>query len=215
MSRESIDRELEQAEFNYRIFLIFFWVIFAIIFYCTLSFNFRHTYQLPVDSPGVLVSDRWTFQYVREWLFFLYLLMLISGPFMRLSKTKEGVGIHIFVLVLLMIFCILTVGADTITLRSANVGPSDPSFDPANLATDNRWCCVHGGSPGTELVCANNRTVAECPAISENELRSDSVFVLRFALNLILGGMIAYDLLVVWLSYWPLLNEYLRIIKSV
>ena len=207
--------ELKLAEFNYRLFVIFFVVALSALSYCHLAFNFRHTYQLPIDSPGVLVSDRWTFNFVREWLFFLYLLMFISGPFMRLSKTKTGVAVHLVVLVLLLVFGLLIIWADGVDLAQANLPPHDALFDAANLANDPRYCCVWGGQPGTELICANNVTMAACPAIGIEQLRYNSVFVLRFGLNMTVLALLVYDIFVTWLAYLPLLNEYLFAIKSV
>ena len=210
-----MDVKLKEAELSYRIYLILYFVLIVILYYCVLSFNFRHTYQLPVASPGVLVSDRWSFNFVREWLFWLYLIIFLSGPFMRQSRTRAGAGVHLFVLFVLFVWWGLNFAADWIVIAQANLAPGATNFDPANLATDPRWCCVYGGQPGTALVCAIDISVYACPAIGASQLTYNVVFVWRFFIHILIGAFILYDFWVTWLAYLPVLNDYLRNNKKV
>lgn len=204
------ETELKRAEFSFRIYLVLYFALIVILFYCILAFAFRYTYELPVASPGVLISDRWSFNFTREWLMWLYLLMFLSGPFMRLSRSRAGAGVHLFVLLILFIWWGLNLAADIIQLVNANLAPNAENFDVTNLATDPRWCCVYGGQPGTALICAINVMINACPAISAAQLRWDWIFVMRFIVNIVIGAFIIYDFFVTWIVYLPVLNRYLR-----
>lgn len=197
--------KIEESELGYRINLILYLGLSFVLFVCALSFNFRHTYELPLSAPGVLVSDRWSFEFMRELLMWLYMLIFISGPFMRQSRTKNGVAVHLVVLVLLTLLAILNGVADGFTLWRANLTPGAPNFTLANLARDPRWCCKYGLLPGTELICA---IINPCPAVPT--LYYNPVFVTRVIVNILFGVFFIYDFWVTLLVYVPVLNEYLK-----
>lgn len=203
------EKELKDSELSYSIFLVLYYVLVAILFYCILTFCFRHTYQLPVASPGTLVSDWWTWSFVREWLMVVYLLVFISGPFMRLARNRLGAGLHIFLLFVLLVWWVVNLSFDIVQLTRANLAPTEVNFDVTNLARDPRWCCVYGGQPGTALVCAINVMVAACPAIGVSQLTWNWVFVMRFIVHILIGVFLIYDMIVMWTAYLPVLNKYL------
>ena len=60
------ENDVKHVESVYWLYTSIFYVMFVIIMYCMLSFNIRHTYELPTDSPGVLISDRWSFSFIKE-----------------------------------------------------------------------------------------------------------------------------------------------------
>jgi hypothetical protein len=204
------EKELQTSEFSYRIYLLFFLGLFIVAFYCVLCFAFRHTYQLPVSSPGVLVSDWWSWNFVREWLLWTYLLMIFSGHFMRLSRTRSGVVVHMVLLFGLFVWAMIVFSFDLSLMANANAAPSSGNFDPSSMAHDPRYCCVYGGQPGTELYCAIDIMVNACPAIAATQLGVNYIFLLRFAVNLMMAGFFIYDFIVTWNNYLPLLNQHLK-----
>jgi len=211
---DRIKSELKASEFSYRIYLILYYVLIILLLYALLCFSVRHTYQLPITSPGVLVTDRWDFNFFREWFFWLYGLVVLSGPFMRLNRTRGGAGVHIGLLILLLGWGVVNIVFDAIHMSKANVGPAADNFDQSTLARDPRWCCVFGGQPGTGTICANNYTIATCPAVGIAQLRVDRIFLFRVVLNYIFIGFILYDLIITWSAYLPLLTQYLNKKKS-
>lgn len=211
----SIGRELKESELSYRFMLVLYFIVIGpILFFCFLSFSFRHSYQLPITAPGNLISDRWSFSFVREILFALYLLVFLSGPLMRLSRSRSGLYVHLVLMFILFVFCLLTLAADVVDLTRANLPPNNQNFDPSNLARDARWCCVYAGQPGTDTICANDPNIASCPALSASQLRLDGIYITRFAVNLIIGAFLLYDFLSTAFVYLPLLNRYLGIDQS-
>jgi len=214
METSRIKRDLESSEFAYRVYLVLYFILVIILMYAMLSFSVRHTYQLPISSPGTLVSDRWDFNFVREWLFWLYGLVLLSGPFMRLSRGRGGVGVHLALLILLLFWSVVNVIFDIIQLNVANLPPTADDFQASTLARDPRWCCVYGGQPGAVLICANNATLAMCPATGIATLTANHVFVTRVAINFLFIAFILYDIIVTWTAYLPLLNRYLNMGKT-
>ena len=183
-------RSAELFYWSYVVIFLAAWVVFR--FWTPTAMLVRHTYQLPANPgppPGVLISDRWSWRFVREGLYVLFILGPISGLFMLWTRSRFGWGIHLGVLLLLSVWLVVQLVFDAIDLAYANAAPTDPNWDPDNLATDNRWCCVYGGQPGTQNVCAN---VAPCTpgSLSANELRYDGTYVLRFAFTLLLFALI-------------------------
>jgi len=206
---ENIASELNQASGWYWWFTLLFGCLFIGLYISVLSFNVRHTYQLPVTSPGVLVSDRWTWPFIREWIMCIYWLIPLSGLFMMMTRTKTGYKLHMFILFILFIWWVLLLLSDIRVLTRSKLPPNHVDFSSTNLARDNRWCCVYGGQPGTELVCCvNAMAVAACPPMGPNQLLWDGVFQMRFWLHAAIVLFLVFDFMATWLMYLPRLNRY-------
>ena len=196
----------EQSKFEsvYWVFTVLFGAIFIILWYCVLCFAFRHSYEL---SPGTLVSDRWSWDFWREWLLFLYWLLPLSGFFMLMSQSSTGTTAHLVVCVLLLGWWGVVFAFDLGALAGANLPMADPGFSPSNLAHDARYCCVYGGQLGAELYCHLNATLTPCLPISADQLTVNGPFMARFIVNIIVGAFIVFDLFTSLLQYRPFLKS--------
>jgi len=185
----------------YAFFIVTFlltWIVFR--YFTPLQINIRHTYELPAAAcVNQLTSDYWTFEAVREGLMVLYILIPFSICLMIWSRETVGWGAHLAVVLVAMAWSIVLFGFDINDLKHANVDPTDINFRPENLARDPRWCLVHGGQPGTELVCANSG-VCMGPAVDPNTFKANTPFLLRFIFNILLFAICVVALwsAVVW-----------------
>ena len=201
------DYELKQSERDYWIFTILLGLLFFFLYWTNLSFNFRHTYQLPTTSPGILLSDRWSFNFIREWVMVCYWFFIpFSGFFMLMTRTKTGAYTHIIILLLLVLWGGVMVGFDATQIARNNFAPTHKHFDGTSLAYDNRWCCVYGGQPGAELYCSVN--AGSCQPTSPSQLGIDPVFFMRFVIHLLIVAFMIYDLTVTWTTWLPKLKEF-------
>lgn len=200
------------AEIYYWAFIFIFmgiWISFRL--FIPLSIPVRHTYELPsTNCVSRLTSDRWTWQFMREALFVLYLLIPMTGAFMIWTRSSTGLWVHVFFLFALGIWAIVMMSYDIVDITNANLPPSDEKFDPVNLARDKKWCLVYAGQPGTALICANT---APCmgphvPAISAEELRVDGPFAFRVAFNVILMVTMVGDAVFTLLSWRGILRAW-------
>jgi hypothetical protein len=202
---------LERSQGEYWAYTVMFLLVYVFLFYCamTMGASVRHTYQLPASSPGVLVSDFWSWPFIREFLICVYMAGLISGFFMLMSKTRKGFNIHVVILVMLIAWFGVALAFDIVALFYKNVGPHEEGFEVVNLARDLRWCCVYGGQPGTNLLCNINATATPCPPISHQDLGTNPNFLGRFILQILIGCALVYDLLTTVFVYRPRLNFFL------
>lgn len=167
------------------VWFILFWLIAWIPFrfFTPLSFRIRHTYELPSNAcTGQLTSDYWTWDFVKEGLFVLYLFFPFSICFMLWSREKIAWVTHVFITVILLAWGTAILSYDIPTMVAANLPPNDPNFKAENLARDKRWCTYYGGQPGTGLICANTGPCSG-PAIDPNTFQIDGPFLFRFIMN--------------------------------
>ena len=203
------DNELKQFERDYWVFTILLGILFVFIYWVNLSFKFRHTYELPVTSPGILLSDRWSFNFIREWTIVAYWFFIpFSGFLMLMNRTKTSTYAHIFIVLTLAIWGGVMVGFDITQVAQANLPPTHEYFDGTSLAYDNRWCCVYGGQPGANLYCSVDTNVVSCPPTSASQLEIDPIFFIRFILHLLIMAFIVYDLTLTWTTWLPKLNKF-------
>lgn len=202
-----------KAEVYYWLLVIAFfgaWIPYR--FFIPLTVQVRHTYEFPVAAcSNRLTSDRWTWEFIREGLFPLFLLVPLSGLFMIWTRSKTGLWTHFTVIVCLFVWSVVMMGYDIEDLRTANLPPSAPLYNPSNLATDKRWCLVYGGQPGTELVCA---ITAPCPAatsaVSFEDLAIDGPFAFRVSFLALLICFCVGDLVFTFYNWWKVLNDWLE-----
>lgn len=210
LSKESLARL--QAESYYWLLVIAFlgvWIPFRMFIPMTLQV--RHTYELPAAAcVNRLTSDRWTWEFVREGLFVLYLLMPFSGVFMIWSRSRTGLWTHLVLLFTMFIWGFVMVGYDIESIGTANVSPLSPQYNPTNLATDKRWCLVYGGQPGTDIVCANSGPcTAAVGAVSFEDLHIDGPFTFRVAFNAIMLSFLAADFVFTLWTWRKLLSDWM------
>ncbi len=86
---------------------------------------------------------------------------------------------------------------DVDDIRYANVAPTDPNFNIANLARDARYCLYYYSQPGADLLCTMT-SACSGSAVDPNSFMVNGPFVYRFSLNLLLIIMIGYSF---WLAY--------------
>lgn len=200
------------AESYYWIFIFVFvgiWIPFRL--FVPLSVQVRHTYELPSTAcVNRLTSDRWSWQFMREALFVLYLLIPVTGAFMIWTRSSTGIWVHVIFLFALSIWAVIMLSYDVVDIRNANVPPSDPDWNPANLATDKRWCLVYAGQPGTDLVCANTGPCMGpgVSAVSFEDLRVDGPFSFRVAFNVILMVLMLGDFVFTLWTWWGILRAW-------
>lgn len=198
-------------EVVYWLFVVVFLVIYSVLrFYWPAAAIYRDTYQLPVASPGALVSDFWTWDFIREGLYVFSLLIPFSGLFMVWTRNKEGQGTHIIVLFIFLFYFAVMAAFDVRYIINANVPPTNPHWVPTNLATDRRWCCVYASLPLTERICANT---ALCPGVTAEMLTIDPSFLFRVIMNGILLLYVIVDMLFTLCAWSNRLNEYLEEIE--
>lgn len=205
MESIKVRRESERFYWYFVVIVIAAWIVFR--FWWPSAALFRHTYQLPQATPGVLVSDYWSWAFFREALLPLFLLVPFTGMYMIFAKHQISVTAHWVIALLVAIWLVIVMSYDIVDLQGANVPPSDIRFDPGNLARDKRWCCVYGGQPGTSLLCYIN--AGTCfPGVGVNELHVDGSFVFRFVCNLFFIAVCIFDIL------WTLMVYRKRLIQE-
>lgn len=151
------DDSAKRSEIYYWIFVIVFMMIMIPLqFYWPFVTPVRYTRTLPIDNPGALTSDVWTWGMIREGSYSFAYFIVLSGLFMILTKSRIGRGLHVVVLVLFGIWFLTMAGFDIYDMAYANVGPTDPHFKLYNPARDSHWCCLYGKDLGTERLCAND-----------------------------------------------------------
>lgn len=212
-SKGASSRARIKAESFYWLLIIAFFAIWIPYrFFIPLSLHVRHTYQLPAAAcSNRLTSDRWTWEFVREGLFTIFLLLPLSGMFMIWTRSRTGLWTHVVLVVALLIWGVVMVGYDVEDIRTANLPPNSNQYNPSNLATDNQWCLVYGGQPGTEIVCANT---APCPgatsAVSFEDLAVDGAFAFRVSFNAFLLCFCLADLIFAVYTWRKVLNDWLE-----
>lgn len=210
LSKES--RERLGAESYYWILLFVFmsvWIPFRL--FLPLTLQVRHTYELPSTAcTNRLTSDRWTWEFMREALFPLFLLLPLTGAFMIWTRSKTGLWVHIVVIFTLSLWSIIMLGYDIADVRNANLPPSHPSWNPALLSTDQRWCLVYAGQPGTDIVCANTGPCMGpgVSAIAPDDLRTDGPFAFRVAFNVLLLAFCLVDFIFTVWTWWVVLRDW-------
>ena len=180
------------------IFFVAIWIPYR--FALPLSIDFRHTYELPSQQcVNRLTSDRWTWEYVREGMFVLFILVPFTGFFMLDMKSKTGFWVHTICLLSLGVWSIVMVGYDIQAVTTANLPPGDGAWNPTNPANDKQWCLVYAGQPGTELVCANPAPCPNVPPVAYTDLRVDGQFSWRVSFNAFMLLFIIVDFIfTVW-----------------
>ena len=202
------DSDLKLSERDYWAYTVLFGLLFVFLYWTTLCFSFRHTYELPVNSPGILVSDRWTWNFIREWLMILYCAVPLTGFFMLMTRTKTGAYAHIFILFIMFVWAATMFSFDVVQIVENNKGPHEEGFDKTSLAYDTRWCCIYGGQPGAELYCAIDTNSVSCPPMSAAPLGINSVFLFRFAINMRFWIFIIYDFFITVWTWLPRLSKW-------
>lgn len=146
----------KRYEIYYWIYVIvFIMIMIPLQFYWPFVAPVRYTRQLPVDNPGALSSDVWTWGMVREGAYAFAYFIVISGLFMVFTRSRIGKGLHAIVLLLFGVWFLTMAAFDIYDMAYANVGPMDPHFKLYNPARDSHWCCLYGKDLGTERLCAN------------------------------------------------------------
>ena len=197
------------AEIGYWVFVIVWliaWLVFA--FWLFTTSNFIHTYQLPSNTPGTLTSTYWSWDFVRVGLLTLWILVPFSGLFMIWTRSSDGVGVHMVLGIVLLIWFLIMMAFDINDITKANLPPSDPNWKSDNQATDIRWCCIYGGQPGTERVCANQ--VPCVPPVGVSQLGVNGDYVFRFAFNLIFIAFLIFDIVFTGCVWIPRQRKWLQ-----
>jgi hypothetical protein len=193
------------AETNYWIFVAIFLAAWMPFRFETPISNVRHTYELPSTAcSNRLTSDYWGWEYFREGLFVVFLLIPYSGLFMLWSKNTHGIIFHLVILAMLMCWGVINVAYDIDDMTRAQLGPTDEHFNEANLARSTQWCLIYGGQPGTELICAN---IGPCNAtipVTTADLHVNGPYRMRFCFLIFLMVMMAFDLGFTLSVWWPL-----------
>ena len=197
--------DTKNVETTYLVHAITFMCLFTLLCYCLLSFQVLHTYQLPTATPGFLKSLRWTYNFIRELTLVLYLFAPITGIIMLINKTRTSQGVHITVLLLLIAWSLVMFATDITLMNNANLEPDHVNFDPTNLASDQRWCCVYGGTPGTEFLCSVDKN--NCPPTASSQLLIDGIFIMRFIVNILFCMMMVHDFINTFTVVMPAYSE--------
>ena len=182
---------------RYYVILIIIWIgiWIALRYYCPLELRIRHTYQLPSTAcTGTLVSDFDSWNSVREGLMELYILAPFAAVFMLWTRERIGFGLNLAAVFIGLVWGTVNFGYDINDIVYGQVAPTNPYFDPTNLARDNRWCLYYAGQPNTQLICSNT---GPCGVVDVNTLQTNGPFVWRFVFNLLMVGWIALSL---WIS---------------
>lgn len=182
----------------YWLYIFIFVGCYITFMYTALAMSFSHTYELPTNSPGVLTSERWSFEFVRELLVGLYLLNLISVFAMLVYKTPNGRWINIASSFLLFVMFVVLFTYDIIALSNGQVAASVEGFVAANQARDDQWCCVYGGTPGTELICSVNTTNVSCGPVSPDQLTGNGVFLTKIIVHGFIGILLLWNFFYSW-----------------
>ena len=198
----------------YGIAFLLSWVVLMGYTRVTLAGNLRHTYQLPSTAcTNTLVSDWWTFDFMREWFFELYIIPFASLYLMLWSKEKVAWGSHLALLVVFICWGLANFGYDIDLLVNANADPESTGFLASNYARSYQWCLYYGGSPNTNLICANTGQCAGVSPVNPAYFNPNWPFLIRFVMNIIFIGFFLVDM---WLTIrWArLLGVSLREIPS-
>lgn len=180
---------------SYAYFIVVWCLIWIPMRFLTVNtFPFRNTYQLPSDAcTQTLVTDFWSYDWVREQLVVLYNLYPLSICFMLFTREKVGFWQHVLIMFLVLALGLMTFISDIPTLIYANVPPSDPNFNIANMARSTQWCLYYGGQPGTEFLCTY---VGNCTgaAVDPETFGIYWYFLLRVVCNGLLTLLLVIDL---------------------
>lgn len=187
------------------LYLTLFFVFYFMLSYTLLATSYRHTYQLPVDGPGTLLSDRWTFAFVRDLLTSLYLLNFVTVFYMLVSGTTQSANVNLVCSLMLFGLALVIVVFDAENIRYGQVSPDSPKFAVSNQARDHRWCCVYGHLPGAELLCLINSGCA--PPQSPNELVTDDVYLTKLILNVFAAIMLFWNFVYTITQYKPKIKK--------
>ena len=188
---------------------LFYWVFVVIFIAAWIPFRFdspignvRHTYQLPsANCSNRLTSDRWGWEYFREGFMVIFILLPFSGLFMIWSKNSSGFAFHTVIAIALTVWAAICLAYDIADLSHANLAPSDPNFNVANLARSPQWCLAYGGQPETQLICANIGTCNSTIPVNPSDLGIDGLFTMRFVFIIFVLAMCVIDTaftLIVW-----------------
>ena len=167
------------------------WIAFYFAFPLT---TVRHTYQLPTSGCfNALTSDLWGWEMVKERLFSLFLFLPITGVLMLWSKNRFGFYFHLFTLFCLFVWALVLVGYNIQDIGAANLPPTDPRWNPSNLAHDARYCLVYAGYPNTDYYCYIQTACPSGSAVDPLSLRVNPPYAFRVGMNLFMIAFIVTD----------------------
>jgi len=158
------------------------------------NLRFKHTYFENPGNPGVLTSDRYSFNWVITMLTVIINVSLITFIFfMVIFRNNFGCGITWFILYILffalLVFIIIAYGLQ----YSHCNGPNEVD----NMCNDPKWCCVHFTNPLNQ--CPN--TIPCAPPITQSDLSPNQDFLALFWTLVVLGALYFIFILII-LFYW-------------
>lgn len=176
-------------------YVIYYWafvMLFLIIaiplhFYWPFVAQIGKTRQLPINNPGALTSNVWTWSHIREGIYAFMYLIILSGLFMLSNDTKMGRNLHYIVLFIFAILFVVNGAFDIIDVKYGQVSPDDANFKFNNAARSINYCGVHALNPLTARLCANVNLWAV------SALNTNPDFIFRIVCNLLLLLFILCD----------------------
>lgn len=145
--------------------------------------DFTHTYLLPSDTPGTLVSQRgiafwWQTQAVLALRF-----ILIPAAALRIavpSSVSYRVA-HLILSVVLFFYEIIFLVFHVVESASCNA----PSGGGSPICNDERWCCVYGPIAPDPPIAQCPILLAPCfPAVTANDLAWRMTFLLSMIISI-------------------------------
>jgi hypothetical protein len=203
-----MDDRTKAETFYWQLVIVFFafWIPMAAV--VQLQMDIRHSYEYPtIGCKNDLTSDRGTWEYIREALIPMFLLVPLSGLFMIWSRSGVGRNTHVVILFIGFVWGISMLGYDIRDIGTANLPPNNDRFNPNNLARDKRYCLYYAGQPGTELICHLTAPCAMGPAVDPLSFKVDGPFAFRV-------GWLAYILVHIIVDYIFTIGTWKIVLKT-
>lgn len=172
--------------------------------------NYEYTYLKPSDAPGQLMSDRWSADF---WFTFtlplLFVLPLSAGFMVAGPESVARARVRIVIQSLLFVYFVIGMGWFSSYYAEANKAYTGNSHNPAN---DKRWCCVNRN---LDPIYCTNLVNTQCnPAVGQNELHVDNVFLFKFGGLVIMLFIMILDFIFTIFVYMPVRHRYMELLEE-
>lgn len=181
------------------------WIFFAlytpVIFVSASTGRYRHTYELPRNSPGTLTTDFWSFDWWFSSSLFLMLLLPFTASFMLNAPSKDWRrNLHVFCCVILALYFLPAACVWSYNLHHANDPTSANALNPANSP---KWCCINRVI--APLVCLND---IPCAGVTQGNLFVYGYFLLKFVATWVFILLCFVEIVIVFNLFVPAVEEY-------
>lgn len=180
---------------------IFFVLYAPVIFVSGSTGRYRHTYELPRNSPGTLTSDFWSFDWWFSSSMFLMLLLPFSASFMLNAPSKEWRrNMHVFFCISLALYFLPAACVWSYNVHWANYPASWNALNPAN---SQKWCCINRVIAPT--VCLND---VPCTGVTQSNLFIYGYFLIKFVGTWVFVVLCVLEIFVVFYGFIPAVEEF-------